>query len=134
MNGGRFFAGAFVPIAVLAKEGSDLPTSAPLLTVYRGSTQILSASMPVADRANGWFVLEKQMDATFTAGHYAAHVSYVLDGSPRVAIFYFEVVGGADGASGAIVSMAFYDRPHAKFLVQRLDSNIRRLVKNPRGS
>ncbi len=132
MNGGRFFAGAFVPIAVLAKEDDDLPESAPTVRIYRGDTLIVSANMPVADRANGWFVLEKQMDATFTAGHYAAHVSYVLDGSPRVAIFYFECLGGA-GAAGAVVSMAFYDRPHAKFLVQRLDSNIRRLVRNPRG-
>lgn len=132
MNGGRFFAGAYVPIAALAKEGSDLPDSAPLLTIYRGATQIMAASMPVADRANGWFVLEVQMSATFTAGHYAAHVSYTVGGSPRVAIFYFECLGG-DGAAGAVVSMAFYDRPHAKFLVQRLDSNIRRLVRNPRG-
>ncbi len=132
MNGGRFFAGAFVPIAALAKEADDLPTFAPVVNVYRGATLVFSASMPVADRANGWFVLEKQLDATFTAGHYAAHISYVLDGSPRVAMFYFESLGG-DGAAGAVVSMAFYDRPHAKFLVQRLDSNIRRLVRNPRG-
>lgn len=133
MNGGRFFNGAYVPIAALCKEGDNLPTSAPLLTVYRGATQILSASMPVADRANGWFVLEKQLSDTFTAGHYAAHISYVLDGSPRVAIFYFETLGGG-GEDGAVVSMAFYDRPHARFLCQRLDSNIRRLVRNPRGS
>lgn len=133
MNGGRFFAGSWVPISVLAKEAAALPTSAPLLTIYRGATQILSASMPVADRANGWFVLEKQMDATFTAGHYAAHISYVIAGSPRVAIYYFECLGGG-GEAGAVVSMAFYDRPHARFLCQRLDSNIRRLVRNPRGS
>lgn len=133
MNGGRYFAGAFVPIAVLAKEGSELPESAPTIRVYRGDTLVFTASMPVADRLNGWFVLEKQLDDTFTAGHYAAHVSYVLDGESRVAMFMFECLGG-DGADGAVVSMAFYDRPHARFLVQRLDSNIRRLVRNPRGS
>ncbi len=133
MNGGRFFAGAFVPIAVFAKEADALPDAAPTVRVYRGATLVFTASMPVADRINGLFVLEKQLDATFTAGHYAAHVSYTLAGSPRVAIFYFESLGG-DGAAGAVVSMAFYDRPHARFLVQRLDSNIRRLVRNPRGS
>ncbi len=94
--------------------------------------------MPVADLANGLFVLEKQMDATFTAGHYAVHVSYRLPISPspfgnRVGVFYFECLGG-DGAAGAVVSMAFYDRPQARFIVQRLDSNIRRLVRNPTGS
>lgn len=132
MNGGRFFAGSFVPIAALAKEGSNLPVSAPVVRIYRGATKILTASMPVADRANGLFVLETQMGDLFTVGHYAAHVSYMLAGSPRVAVYYFESLGG-DGADGAVVSMAFYDRPHAKFLVQRLDSNIRRLVRNPRG-
>lgn len=132
MNGGRFFSGSFVPIAALAREGSELPESAPTVRIYRGDTLLASANMPVADRANGLFVLEVQLGATYTAGHYAAYVSYVLDGSPRVAIFYFESLGG-DGATGAVVSMAFYDRPQAKFLVQRLDSNIRRLVRNPRG-
>lgn len=132
MNGGRFFSGSFVPIAVFAKEGSDLPTIAPTVRIYRGDTLIATASMPVADRANGLFVLEVQLGAVYTAGHYAAHVSYVLDGSPRVAIYYFESLGG-DGAAGAVVSMAFYDRPQARFLCQRLDSNIRRLVRNPRG-
>jgi len=133
MNGGRFFSGQFVPIAALTKEADELPASAPVVTIYRGATQITTASMPVADRANGLFVLEVQLTDAFAAGHYAAHVSYVLDGEPRVAIFYFECLGGG-GEDGAVVSMAFYDRPHARFLVQRLDSNIRRLVKNPRGS
>lgn len=132
MNGGRYFAGSWVPISVLAKEAANLPSYAPVVTIYRGATKIASAAMPVADRANGWFVLELQLDATYTAGHYAAHVSYVIAGSPRVSVFYFESLGG-DGAAGAVVSMAFYDRPQAKFLVQRLDSNIRRLVRNPRG-
>lgn len=132
MNGGRFFQGQFVPISVLAKEAANLPTHAPVLTIYRGVTKISTAAMPVADLANGLFVLEVQLDASYTAGHYAAHVSYVLVGSPRVAVFYFESLGG-DGAAGAVVSMAFYDRPQAKFLVQRLDSNIRRLVRNPKG-
>jgi hypothetical protein len=132
MNGGRFFMGQFVPISVIAKEAAVLPTSAPTLRIYRGTTLIATASMPVADLANGLFVLEVQLGAAYTAGHYAAHVSYVLDGEPRVAIFYFESLGG-DGAAGAVVSQAFYDRPHARYLVQRLDSNIRRLVKNPRG-
>lgn len=132
MNGGRFFAGAFVPIAALCKEAAALPASAPVVRIYRGTTLIASASMPVADRANGLFVLETQLGDLFTVGHYAAHVSYVLAGSPRTAIYYFESLGG-DGADGAVVSMAFYDRPHAKFLVQRLDSNVRRLVRNPRG-
>lgn len=133
MNGGRFFSGAFVPIAALAKEAAILPTSAPTIRIYNGSTLIATASMPVADRTNGLFVLEVQLSATYATGHYAAHVSYVLAGSPRVAIFYFECLGGG-GEAGAVVSMAFYDRPHARFLVQRLDSNVRRLVRNPTGS
>lgn len=133
MNGGRFFSGSFVPISAIAKEAAILPTIAPSIRIYRSGTLIASASMPVADRANGLFVLEVQLDATYTAGHYVAHISYVLDGSPRTTSFMFECLGGG-GAAGAIVSQAFYDRPQAKFIVQRLDSNIRRLVKNPRGS
>lgn len=132
MNGGRYFQGQFVPISVLAKEAANLPAYAPVMTIYRGATKISSAAMPVANLNDGLFVLEVQLDASYTAGHYAAHVSYVIAGSPRVSVFYFESLGG-DGAAGAVVSQAFYDRPAAKWLVQRLDSNIRRLVKNPRG-
>lgn len=133
MNGGRFFSGSFVPISVLAKEGDDLPTSAPTVRIYNGDALIVTAKMPCADRDNGLFVLEVQLSDLFAEGHYAAHVSYVLDGEPRVAMFYFECLGGG-GEDGAVVSMAFFDKPHARFILQRLDSNIRRLVKNPRGS
>jgi hypothetical protein len=132
MNGGRFFSGAFVPISAVCREGSSMPSPAPVVNIYDDAgDKVFSASMPLADLTTGLFVLEVQMDASFD-GHYTAHISYILGGEPRIAVFYFEALA-VGGPKGAVVSMAFYDRPHARFLLQRLDSNQRRIVRNPRG-
>jgi len=138
MNLGRFKLGQFVPIAVtcLSEETPYAPTAAPTVTIYDASSaRVLSSVMPVVDKvpAPGFFVLDVLLNSDFSAGHYSVAINYVANSTSCLVVMHFEVLP-IGNANGAVISQFFYERPQARFLVQKLSSAARRFLKNPRSS
>lgn len=135
---GRFYLGQHVPISVQCTDGpeSALPSQTPLVTIYDDNGDPVEAKrMPIVDRvaAPGLFILMLRLTSAYSPGHYSAAVQYIVASNPQLQTCYFEVVAGGS-VNGAVISMQFYDRPQAKFLVQKLDSFQRNIIKNPRSS
>ena len=138
---GNFMLGQFVPITIQCVDGNGTPTlpaAAPILRIYDqdGLPVGTSKRMPIVDRvaSPGLFILSMQLDSSFAVGDtLSVVIQYRIGTDFYVKTCYFAVVGGGD-VKGAIISMAFYERPQAKFLVQKLDSFRRNIVKNPRST
>ena len=131
MQLGRFILGQFVRVPVFT---GNVPAAAPLLTVYTGTgTRIYGpVKMPPGDfyGVDGYFVLPVRLGSLFAVGRYAVAISYAAP-DPTLTVARFEIVAGGD-VDGAVTALTFYRRPHANFLVGRLDSDQRMLAKNPR--
>ncbi len=137
MHLGRFTAGQFVHIPCHTRSNGHAPFSpptAPRATIYDSSDAKLSSFLiPPIDKGGltGMFVGKLRLSSTYPAGHYRVAINFVANSVKQLAVCHFEVVAGGH-VDGAVVSMQFYPRPHANFLVERLDSNQRLIIKNPR--
>lgn len=138
MNSGRFQLGQEIPIFVHCQntEIEKVPSSAPVATIYDADgTKVTTLSLPPVDRGviDGLFVGRLLLDDRFDLGHYNVAINFVAAAVKHLAVDHFEVVDGGD-VDGAVVSMTFYQRPHANFLVQRLSSGQRLIGRNPRST
>lgn len=131
---GRWQLGEHVPMQVQCRNSTGAPvapTAAPTLSVYDSSgTRIVNEkTIPVLDRfgTTGLFGIWLYLTSAFAAGQYAAVYSWTSGVFTGRFVEQFEVVAGGN-ADGAVISMYYYQRPHARFVVQQLDSG--RLVKN----
>lgn len=119
-------------------------SSPPVLTIYRGSTFVQRLQMPPSD-VTGVFIATVRLGASYPSGRYSGTVNRPLvpstpDPGPTtnsiqalqgsLDTFWFEIVSGGS-ADGTAESMIYYRRPHASFLVGRLDSGKRFIAKNP---
>lgn len=131
---GRYSLGQYVPLAVLTLGdgySSGWPSVAPNFAVYDDSGErIVTGSLPSVDRELGTFSFRLRLGTAFAVGHHTAVVDWILDGTNRRAVSRFEVVGGGN-ANGGIISMHAYRRPHADFLVSKLDTFQRAIQRNP---
>jgi hypothetical protein len=134
---GCFQLGETVPCLLRTRDAASTPTlpeDTPQIVVWRGATDVYRGEMPILDRqaVTGLFSLPLFLDGTFTTGHYAIQYRWVLDGgyigSEQDS---FQIVAGGH-ASGAVVSMYFYERPEARFLVQSTEAGEILPGKNPR--
>jgi hypothetical protein len=135
---GRFTLGEFVPIAVHCHDAeiAFAPPTAPVFDVYDSAgDKIVSGSLPPLDLGaiTGLFAFGLYLGTSMAIGHYSVIESYSANSIAHMAVSHFEIVAGGN-VYGTVISQAFFDRPHAKFLVQKMDSQNRRLIKNPRGT
>jgi hypothetical protein len=134
---GRVQLGNNVVIAILTKTGGvpAVPDNVPTVRIYAASTGTLvyTAKMPVADRygATGMFLLPIFLNAAFSVGQYYATVGYQIQGTQVLEPYNFEIVPGGD-VRGSVISMTWYDRPQAKFVVMETDSGRLEYGRNPR--
>jgi hypothetical protein len=133
---GRVTQGQFLPIPVTTRDGGTpyAPTAAPLVTIYNSTgTKIALYGMPPVDKGaiTGLFVAIIRMNSLYPVGKYRLAVNFTANSVPKLVVGHFEVVDGGH-ADGAVNSMYFYPRPHSNFLVEKLDSNQRLLLTNPR--
>ena len=136
MHLGRFTAGQFVPLPVHTRSGNTpyAPPTAPLAAVYNDAgTKVSSFKIPPIDRGaiTGMFVGRLRLDASYPIGHYRVAVNFVANSVKQLRVLHFEVVDGGH-VDGAVIAMADFPRPHARFLLEKLDSNQRLILKNPR--
>lgn len=128
---GRFILGQFVPVPVWCEA---IPSAAPIVSIYNASAvKVFASKMPPADfyGVDGYFVLPVRLSSSFAVGDYSATINYTASATARLQVVRFTIVEGGS-ADGAVVSGTYYRRPHADFLVTRLDSDQRQLLKAPK--
>jgi hypothetical protein len=134
---GRYQLGEEIPLSVLCVDADGAPANpsvAPHMDIYRGATQVLAGKLlPQLDPggATGLFGLRLFLGADFSEGRHTVVYRYLTGSYLGQQTEEFEVVAGGH-RDGAVLAMHWYERPHARFVVQQLDSG--KLVKgrNPR--
>lgn len=134
---GRYQLGQEIPLSVRALNSSGVPTApaaVPTINVYKSDgTKVISAKgIPIVDRygVTGYFSYNLYLDARFATGSYAIVVSWTVSGFTGRDVLHFEVVR-AGNVDGAIVSLYFYRRPHADFILQGTDGGVLTKGRNP---
>ena len=124
---GRFQLGQTLSLLLLTVDGSgtpQVPLVPPWLKIWQGASLILKAEMPIIERfkQTGLFLARVFLGPAFTPALYEVEYTYQIDGSYNgVVTDNFEIMPGGN-ADGNVMSMYFYDRPQAQFIVQSLDS------------
>lgn len=137
---GRFQLGTEIPLSVLTVNGSNVPsapTVCPRIEVWSTTAKVVSDKLiPVMDRYGTevdatLFAYNLFLGGGFAAGLYTVYYRYLLGTYEALVEDTFEIVAGGD-KDGAVISMYYFDRPQAKYVVMQLDSG--KLVKgrNPR--
>jgi hypothetical protein len=136
MYRGRYQNGDTVPLRVLCRDAAGVPgvpPRAPQVTVWSpAGAKVRVRVMPVLDRYGqaGLFHYPLYLDGDFAPGLYRAVYNYNLGSYVGIEEDGFEVLAGGN-ADGAVVALHFYVRPHARFVMQSLDSGKMVQGRNP---
>jgi hypothetical protein len=134
---GRQQLGTEITLTVLCVDGNGAPvapTNAPMMEVYDSAgNQITGKRIPPLEQAvvTGLFQYNLFLGALFSAGTYTVVYRWVSGGNHYGEMDTFEIIPGGH-ADGSVISLYFYERPGARFLVQQLDSGKLVQGKNPR--
>lgn len=126
---GRHQLGNTMPVTVLTVDASNLPTAPdvpPVMKIWSGTTLILSAQMPVADRYGTstnttLFIYPLFLGASYAAGLYDVSLTWKIGTFVGVEDGTFEILAGGN-ADGSIIAMTLYRRPEADFVVWQTNS------------
>lgn len=122
MYRGRAQLGDYIDLSLVTHgANSDVaaaPDAAPTFAVYNSSgTAIASAQkMPKQGSETGLFGLDYFLGTGYAAGAYAVYYEWQVSGVNYAELDIFEILAGGN-AQGAITSLCWYDRPHAKYLL-----------------
>ena len=136
MYAGEYVLGESVPLLLRTKAANGVPTEpadAPDVVVWKGATQVLAAQMPVIERRlyPGTFYSSLYLGTVFGTGNYCCEFRWVLAGGYQGSgETTFRVLPGGH-VDGSIVTMYFFDRPQARFLVQQAERGVLLPGKNP---
>jgi hypothetical protein len=136
MYRGRFVLGEEVPLGVLCFDGSGTPSApdaAPMVDVYSGAAKVLSGQpLPALDKfgTTGLFAWPLLLDARFAPGKYTAVYRYLVGGTAGGDEDTFDVLAGGN-ADGQVLSMFWYPRPQANFIVYQTSDGSIRKGRNP---
>lgn len=104
------------------------------MEVTTGSTTVLQTGIAILERVAvpGLFYKHLYLDSLFAVGNYLIDLRWVMVGGyvgsdQRT----FSVTAGGN-ADGDVVSMYWYNRPHAQFLVHQAARGVLLPGKNPR--
>lgn len=133
---GRWQLGERLPLSVRCRSSADTPAepaSAPLAMIYSDSGFVTSQLMPITDRygVTGVFAFELLLDGRFAVGRHTVIYHYTISSVPLMAQQDFEVVA-AGNFDGAGLSMFYYRRPGAGYLLTHQDSGRLIRKRNPR--
>lgn len=136
MDLGRYQLGEIVPLSVWCRSAVLTPTEpaqAPVATIMSSTAQVASIRLPIQDRygSTAFFQYPLQLDGRFATGDYSVVVQYTIGGVPLADVLTFTVVGGGN-FDGAALSMFYYRRPGANFLLTAHDSGRLIRKRNPR--
>ncbi len=129
--------GEEVPLGVLCRSTSGVPAdpdACPRVDVYGPSGQVVAGrGVPILDPAatTGLFQGRIFLDETYGVGTFLVVYRWASSGTPLCETDTFEVAAGG-GASGAVIAIYNYERPHANHLVQHRTAGRLYKGKNPR--
>lgn len=104
-----------LPCLTVNADGSPtLPDDAPVMEVYSDSAHLFSRKIPILDRAQCYF--QYGLFLNFGTGLFTARTRWTTGSYEGSSEDSFEVVDGE--VAGYVVSMAFYRRPSADFIVR----------------
>ncbi len=141
MTLGRKQLGDWLPIKLLCRNTSfaeAAPVIAPSYTIYPNDsdspvTGADTVSMPPIhrDELTGHFRSFHKLDSNFSTGQYRILKEYTIGSSAFAKEDRFEIVAGGH-TGGAYVSLFWYSRPHADFLIGQLDDGTIEMRPSPR--
>lgn len=124
---GRYQLGQSISLFLVTRNADGtpaVPESPPVASIsLPGGTVVLAKEMPVVDRYqyDGLFLLPVFLGGLFAEGLYSVAYQFAVGGLSITESDNFQVLPGGN-ADGNVVSMYFYERPQARFIVQQLDS------------
>lgn len=109
-----------------------LPTStAPLLDVYDSVGHVVSKRIPLLDRDSALFQYRLFLGSTFTAGLCTVTYRWTTGSYEGYEMDTFEIIPGGN-ADGIVLSMTFYKRPMADFVLRQTNAGVILRGKNPK--
>ena len=110
-----------------------MPDAVPVIKVWSGSTLIVNKEMPLLDKAIqiGLFRYSLFAGELFAIGSYTIELFYVRGGVGVVEERRFDLIAGGNTA-GQVISMLYYHRPQADYIVYQTEDGRIRRGKNPR--
>ena len=126
MYRGRFQQGQTLGMLLVTTDASSTPQKPdrpPVLKIWQGATLVLSAEVPMIDRATdlGHFLARVFLGNSFPAASYEVTFQWQVGSYAGMQTDNFDVVPGGS-PDGNIMAMYFYRRPHANFVIQSLES------------
>ncbi len=133
---GRYQQGEEALILLLCSDSNDVPVApdaAPRADVTGDATgRITGIALAVVEPAvaTGLFYAKLYLDSRFT-GLCTVTLRWLVSGAMHARQATFEVAPGSD-ASGGVLALYYYRRPHAEFLIQQRSGGGVFKGKNPR--
>jgi hypothetical protein len=124
---GRYQLGDTVNVILLCHDANrtpGMPNNVPLMKVWDpGNNLVLAAFMPILDQyiKPGLFYYQLLLDTNFDVGNYGLTFYWQQGSYSGIESSNFEIVPGGD-PDGAVISMFFYYRPQANFVMQQLEA------------
>lgn len=136
---GRFRQGDTVPLFCACKNatgGLAMPNDSPTVKIWDPLAGLVSSfQIPVVDRYDqvGLFLGQLRLGIPYAnVGLWSATYTYLMpDGTNGIQQDTFEIMEGGN-PDGNVVSMYWYERPWADFVVQQLDSGKLVAGRNPK--
>jgi hypothetical protein len=136
---GRYFQGTEIPLGVQVVDVNSVPTApdaAPTMDVFSPSGKAISGkAIPAVEKAilTGLFYYKLFLGPLYSPGLYSVSYRWTTGGGAFLGmdVDTFEVLPGGN-AKGCAISLAYIDRPQAKFIIQQWDSGRLRKNRNPR--
>lgn len=111
------------------------PDAAPTVTIYPAdsSTAVVEdQKLPrIGVRGERMYGQDWFLGSAYSAGRYVCHFEWAEGGTAMARIGTFEVLPGGPSSKGAITSLYYYDRPHAKFLIAGCEDGTIEYSRNP---
>ncbi len=132
---GRKILGSYVTLSVLCRDGVGdplPPDEAPLASIYGDAGHITTFRIPPCERAiiPGYFQYGLFLGPSYSVGVYSVVYSWHFTTDYYGEVDTFTVIPSGNH-DGSVISMHYYERPGARFLVQQLDSGKLIVAKNP---
>jgi hypothetical protein len=133
---GRFQIGQEIPLGALCRDGNGtptVPTLPPLMEIRDDAgAKIVSKKIPIMDRygQTGLFQYNQFLDGRFSVGHYTVIFYYTAGSYLGIDTDEFDLVAGGN-EEGAVISMYYFAKPHASFVVQQTSGGLLFAGRNP---
>jgi hypothetical protein len=130
--------GEWLPLFLQCLDDADnhaKPDTAPTLNVYNSDNKAVTATKSMVpsneDDITGFFQYELLLGSGFAVGTHTIRYAWSVDGKSLAATNVIEIVPGGD-ARGAYLGLAYYNRPHAPFIVGQTDADLLESRMKPR--